>query len=142
MMSSPPLILTVVASVVGRSRLPCRLTPVRIVSSTQEEKEAWASSSHFAARSGSAAWISMYRIAPPLPNTRQYRRGPRVRHPAGRPHAAPQADAAPEAEPQVPQCGGGLTRALVHGPLLGGGTAVLVLAYLVRQRVSHRSSIR
>jgi len=59
MMSSPSRILIVVASAVDRRRLPCRLTPELIVSSIQDENEAWASSSHSEARSGSAAWISM-----------------------------------------------------------------------------------
>jgi len=45
-------------------------------------------------------------------------------------------------EPQVPQCGGGLTRAYIRGPLLGGRKAVLVLVHLVRLWVNHRSSIR
>jgi hypothetical protein len=54
----------------------------------------------------------------------------------------PQAEAAPEAGPQVPQCGGSLTRAYVRGPLLGGGEAALVLVQLIRQGVNHRFSIR
>src|SRR5580700_2834935 len=83
-------------------------------------------------------------MAPPLPNTRQdpYRRGHRIRRPAGRPRAVPQAEGMPEAEPQVPQCGGGLTRAYVRSPLLGGGKAVLVPVHLARKCVNHRSSIR
>src|SRR6185437_16436715 len=55
MMRSPSLILIVVASAVGRRRVPCRLTPERIVSSIQEKTEASASSSHPGARSGSFA---------------------------------------------------------------------------------------
>jgi hypothetical protein len=61
---------------------------------------------------------------------------------AGRPHAVPRAEGASEVEPQVPQCGGGLTCAYVRGPLVGGTKAVLVLVHLVRQCVNHRSSIR
>jgi hypothetical protein len=57
--SSASLILIVVASAAGRRRLPCRFTPELTVSSIQAANAAWASSSHFEARSGSAAWISM-----------------------------------------------------------------------------------
>ena len=38
----------------------------------------------------------------------------------------PHAEGAPEAEPQVPQFSGGLTRADVRSPLLGGTKAVLI----------------
>ena len=48
---------------------------------------------------------------------------------AGR--AVPQAKAAPEAGPQVPQCGGSLTRAYVRGSLLGSGKAALLRVQLV-----------
>ena len=42
----------------------------------------------------------------------------------------PQAEAAPEAGPQVPQCGGSLTRADVRGSLLGGGKARMLRVYI------------
>jgi hypothetical protein len=53
----------------------------------------------------------------------------------------PEPEEGGEAVPQVPQRGGGLTRADVRVPLLGSGKAVLVFVLLMRQWVNHRSSI-
>src|ERR1017187_2445237 len=140
MMSSPSRTLTVVASASSRRGPPSMLTPEPIVSSSQEVSAAQASSSHAPARSGAPAWISMYCIVSPLPDTRQdprRRGGPAFRHlvrrPEGGPQAMPQAEGTLEAEPKVPPCGGGLTRAVVRSPLLGGTKAMLALVHLVRQ---------
>src|ERR1700733_13254700 len=147
-MSWPSRTLTVVASASNPSGPPSMLTPDAIACSIQELSAAKALSSHAASRSGAPVWSSMYRIVTPLPNTRQDpgRRGapaprPRVRRQAVGKAAVPRAQGAPEAEPQVPQRGGDLTRAHVRGPLLGGAKAVLVLVHLVRLCVKHRSSV-
>jgi hypothetical protein len=54
----------------------------------------------------------------------------------------PRAEGTPEAEPQVPQPGGGLARADVRSPLLGDAQAVLALVHRVRQCVKHCCSVQ